>query len=465
MIRLVRRLICIGGPLALISAVALTGAAGAQDAPDLEAERQRIAAQQVEAASQVNLLTASEAEVAAALATLDSALSEQRAAVVAASQSLVAARQQVTDARRNERVAVIGVARAQSALRRLAVAAYLHPPVADLLPAIMTGTMEEAPKRRVYAEVRVHQLDDAIGALETTRADVARRRAEMEAAEDGAAAAQATAQARLADLEVARDAQAQAAVQVEDRLERALAEVSTLAAQDSVVAEAIQRRQAELVAAAATAHRVAGEAEAARAEAQAQVPVAAVAVRAPADDSPGPTVLAGPDPGDGAVETPTPVESNPVESPVTSPPVTNPPVTTPRPTYTPVDTTWVGGIEVATVIAGQVEALLAAAAADGLVLTGSGYRNIEDQISIRREVCGPTDYDIWDKPSWECSPPVARPGRSNHEKGLAIDFTGPNGDLVRTQDSPTFAWLSVNAVRFGLYNLPSEPWHWSTTGG
>jgi D-alanyl-D-alanine carboxypeptidase len=51
-----------------------------------------------------------------------------------------------------------------------------------------------------------------------------------------------------------------------------------------------------------------------------------------------------------------------------------------------------------------------------------------------------------------------------HEKGLAVDFTGPGGDLVRTRDSPTFQWLAANAARFGFYNLPSEPWHWSTTG-
>ena len=122
------------------------------------------------------------------------------------------------------------------------------------------------------------------------------------------------------------------------------------------------------------------------------------------------------------------------------------------------------GIEVSVEIAGQVQALLEAALADGLELTGSGYRNIEDQIEIRRQVCGPTDYDIWEKPSWECSPPVARPGRSMHERGLAIDFTGPDGDLVRTRESPTYQWLAANAARFGLYNLPSEPWHWSTTG-
>ena len=28
-----------------------------------------------------------------------------------------------------------------------------------------------------------------------------------------------------------------------------------------------------------------------------------------------------------------------------------------------------------------------------------------------------------------------------------------------------FVWLAANAGRFGFSNLPSEPWHWSTTGG
>ena len=30
---------------------------------------------------------------------------------------------------------------------------------------------------------------------------------------------------------------------------------------------------------------------------------------------------------------------------------------------------------------------------------------------------------------------------------------------------PASAWLAANAERFGFSNLPSEPWHWSTTGG
>ncbi|MPZ73317.1 MAG: hypothetical protein GEU74_08820 [Nitriliruptorales bacterium] len=27
-----------------------------------------------------------------------------------------------------------------------------------------------------------------------------------------------------------------------------------------------------------------------------------------------------------------------------------------------------------------------------------------------------------------------------------------------------FTWMTRNAKTYGLYNLPSEPWHWSTNG-
>ncbi len=50
-----------------------------------------------------------------------------------------------------------------------------------------------------------------------------------------------------------------------------------------------------------------------------------------------------------------------------------------------------------------------------------------------------------------------------HEQGRAIDFTS-NGSLIRSRSNRAFVWLSANAARYGLYNLPSEPWHWSTNG-
>lgn len=125
--------------------------------------------------------------------------------------------------------------------------------------------------------------------------------------------------------------------------------------------------------------------------------------------------------------------------------------------------TTVRGITVATSIADQLEGLLNAADGAGLSLSGSGYRSSEGQVAARRSNCGSSDYDVYEKPASQCSPPTARPGESMHEKGLAIDFTN-NGRLISSRSDPAFQWLSGNASRFGLYNLPAEPWHWSTNG-
>jgi len=120
----------------------------------------------------------------------------------------------------------------------------------------------------------------------------------------------------------------------------------------------------------------------------------------------------------------------------------------------------VRGIQVAASLAPRLAALLAAADGAGISLSGGGYRSSEAQIQTRRNNGCP---DVYNSPASSCSPPTARPGQSMHEQGLAIDFTC-NGSLIRSRSGPCWNWLSANASRFGLYNLPSEPWHWSTNG-
>lgn len=137
------------------------------------------------------------------------------------------------------------------------------------------------------------------------------------------------------------------------------------------------------------------------------------------------------------------------------------------PTLTPTtegpDIVSVRGVNVARQIAPQVEGLLAAAEAAGLRLSGGGYRSREAQIELRKRHCGTSQFDIFERPSSQCTPPTAPPGRSQHQLGLAIDFTY-GGRTIKSQSSPAFQWLKANAARFGLYNLPSEPWHWSING-
>jgi len=101
--------------------------------------------------------------------------------------------------------------------------------------------------------------------------------------------------------------------------------------------------------------------------------------------------------------------------------------------------------------------------AQGYTLGGGGYRSPQSQIDLRRRNCGTSQYSIWQKPARQCRPPTAPPGRSDHERGLAIDFT-VNGRAIRSRSSGVFKTLARLAPDFGFKNLPSEPWHWSVTG-
>ncbi|MTV27622.1 hypothetical protein FTX61_19705 [Nitriliruptoraceae bacterium ZYF776] len=125
------------------------------------------------------------------------------------------------------------------------------------------------------------------------------------------------------------------------------------------------------------------------------------------------------------------------------------------------------GITVAAEIGPALDALLDAARDDGIVLGGSGWRSPESQAQLRRANGCP---DVHDSPASSCRVPTARPGSSEHEKGLAIDFTWQARTICyplrssACNDNAAFDWLQRNAVQFGFQNLPSEAWHWSTTG-
>ncbi len=118
----------------------------------------------------------------------------------------------------------------------------------------------------------------------------------------------------------------------------------------------------------------------------------------------------------------------------------------------------VGGILVHADIADRVAAMIDHAAVDGILLTGWGWRSHQRQIELRTTNCA----DVWETPAGWCSPPTAVPGRSRHETGRAIDFHIDGAALSRS--SPQFIWLAGHAGEYGLFNLPTEPWHWSVDG-
>lgn len=109
------------------------------------------------------------------------------------------------------------------------------------------------------------------------------------------------------------------------------------------------------------------------------------------------------------------------------------------------------------------KALVDAAEKDGIQINGGGYREAKQQIDLRRSHCGSSHFAIYEMSPSSCHPPTAKPGTSMHEKGLAVDVKGI--PISPGSNNAKFNWLKKNAGKYGFYNLPSEGWHWSTSGG
>jgi hypothetical protein len=118
----------------------------------------------------------------------------------------------------------------------------------------------------------------------------------------------------------------------------------------------------------------------------------------------------------------------------------------------PEEMTDVGGITIHRCMAMQLQGMISAAQADGVALSGTGYRPYERQVELRTQNCGTSHYAIYEAPSSSCSPPTAKPGFSNHEGGQAVDFTSG------------LPWLFDHANNYGFFNYAPEPWHWSRDG-
>lgn len=110
--------------------------------------------------------------------------------------------------------------------------------------------------------------------------------------------------------------------------------------------------------------------------------------------------------------------------------------------------------------AASVYDMVRAAEADGINLRiTSAYRSPEVQARLWENALAkygsPAAARKW----------VAPPGKSQHNRGLAVDFAGPGG-LLRDASSPEAQWIAANAARFGL-DVPMdwEPWQVEFAGG
>lgn len=377
---------------------------------DTKSQREEVQRKQAAVAAQIDTLRATDAEVEAALRTLNANVDSQTASLRDAERKSAEA-----DAALEAATAEVVAKQAQiteldGAVKDLAVSAYIRPPSSGgIIDSLATENIGEAELKQSLLEAKsVNQLD-VLDQLERAREDLETARAAAEEAATVAENNRAAVSNQLGQVTEARNQQAQVVAQVQSRLDQRLAEAQSLADLDAQLAAEIRAQQARI--AAQIAKDRAAEAAAHR------------AARSAATSGGGGTISIT---GSGSIVS-------------------------------------VRGIQVHRSIADQLARMLSAADADGMSLSGGGYRDSNRQIALRRSNCGSSNYAVYQMSPSRCSPPTARPGQSNHERGLAIDFTY-NGRVIRSRSSPAFQWLRANAASYGLYNLPSEPWHWSVNG-
>jgi LAS superfamily LD-carboxypeptidase LdcB len=393
--------------LAVVLAVAaLTPSVGGAQEPDpgaTEQERDEVRARQAEVVIEIDALEAQDAEVRAALAEIERNVAQQRSELQQAERVQAQGEAELAQATQAVADAQRRIDDLNEQADRLVVDSFVNPPSDYALEPLRAGSMTDAAVIQAVLQMQGKRDADVLERLAQAHDSLKAEQAKKEDAAAEAKQAQEAAAGELDDVEAALGQQQSFAAELEERLNARLAEAESLRTLDAALSDRLAQEQAALAAQLAAA---------------AQPPAQDVA---PSQIAPAPGGLAT----------------------VTCP---------------------VGGsITVAGSISGNVQALLNDAAADGVMLCGGGYRDPQEQIQLRMAHCGTSNYAIYEMPASQCSPPTAIPGTSMHEQGLAIDFTCNGGGTVSTGDE-CWDWLQANAVGYGLYNLPSEPWHWSTNG-
>jgi LAS superfamily LD-carboxypeptidase LdcB len=379
-----------------------------------------------------DVLRADSADVAASLGEVSAEVQAQVAAVTAA-------RRAETTAQAELAAAEEAVAETQASIDALSVLSdevviesFINPPAESAIDTLSAESLVDATVKQSILTNQSNSNAQVLTDLQEAQAELTtRKEAEAEAAATAEEKA-AESEAALADLIADQSEETLFVLAVQDRLAGRLAEADALADIDPAAAEALRAREGELAAqiGAIVTAREQRAAQAALEQAMAEAAAQAAAERAESSSSSsGGGVSIGAASGN--------------LSTVACPSG--------------------GSITVDSSLAGNLQSMLDDAAADGINLCGGGYRDPAEQIALREANCGSSNYAIYEAPSSACSPPTARPGTSNHEQGLAIDFTCDGGGALSSSSS-CFTWLKANAASYGLYNLPSEPWHWSNDG-
>ena len=383
---------------------------------DLQSKRDQVRAQKAQKAAKVDALKATDAQIRQALSDLSDNVSSTTQRLEDAQRAADQAEADKASAMAAEQQAADQLAKLKHDVRQQAIDAYVNGSGDESWTILSARTADEASSRKTILEFRSNKSLDSIENFRSIQEDLASARTAAAAASARAARHTTEVNHHLDELQAAQDQQEKFASQVDSRIDSELAEADSLASIDSTLSGQIVAQQSALAAQVAARRQRDGAAKAALAKAGRG--------SASSGDPNVPATNFANSGGAGIVT--------------------------------------VQGIQVSSQIASNLDALLNAARADGVNLSGGGYRDPAAQIALRRAHCGSSNFAVYQAPASSCSPPTAAPGHSMHEQGLAVDFT--QGGSVLTRSSSGFAWMKAHAASYNFYNLPSEPWHWSING-
>lgn len=375
------------------------------DPKDPRSKRDKVRRERAAAAARLDALRANAEDVDRAIEDLRANTRTRESELEAAQGAELQANRNVAGAQAEVDAVMARIGTLSSATKKAAIMAFTSGGESELFASMLTGGSSDAPVLDLYYNLAVGDLQSALDDLEVAQSQLERAKAKADRAARAATKRREDVEQKLTELGSALAQQQQLGQSIEDRFDTALAEAEGLADLDADLSRQVASRERAIVA------------------------------RARAAGIKGATVDK-----KGKIKVPViPTSQNGLVR--------------------------VNGVLMDRSIGDAFARLVALAAADGINLTGGGYRSAQAQINLRRGNCGPTDYDIWIRPPSECSPPAARPGRSLHEKGLAIDVRC-NGRLISRYSDPCFAWMAEHAPRVGLHNdvTHREAWHWSING-
>lgn len=403
---------------------ASASATRASDPVDPRAKRDKIRKEKARKAAELDALQSDAAQVEQALTDLENYVSSQEGELTAARAAEAEAADRVAEAQAEVQAMEQKIAILEGAVKKTALQAFTHGAGGSVFETLVSGTPDDVLQSQVMFDLAAGDVTDALDELASAHRELKAAQDKAQKASERAEKHRLAVEGKIADLKDARIKQQALGDSIDARIDDTLLEAANLEQIDKKLSGEIAARELAL---AARVQKAKDEA-AAKAERDGAGTGSSGSSDSGSDDS-----------GNNDNFTPPPIPE-PVNGLVT-----------------------INGITVDASIGPAVAQLVEWASQQGINLTGGGFRRPQDQIAVRRANCGPSAYDIWQKPSSQCRPPAARPGKSMHEKGLAVDFAC-NGELISNYSHWCYKFISNYAPKVGLKNRGVEAWHWSTNG-